>query len=316
MRFLLYLSLLSTMLFSSELLIFYESSYSSFVNKEIIQDSEMHTFSPNNTTLLLSQIHCTNKTMDFLKQFGASNFSENQTYLVYISKSCIPADSISLRFDKCLNFFVLNNSFNLSLSPPDLFLEVEQFVESKKPINKEAIKPQINLEDQQSLDMATHTYDKDSITNTGGTKKAEAQESTRSKQTNEVNTDLQVYELFKLVITLLIILSTIALVVYTFVFRPELFSSVSISTPDKAQVYKVLSNPVRVDILRSIVEVDRILTDISSHIGKTKSTTSEHLDKLLKAGLITRIKRKGRKFVYYRITSYGRRVLIDLETKE
>lgn len=78
---------------------------------------------------------------------------------------------------------------------------------------------------------------------------------------------------------------------------------------DDIEVHKALSNETRIDILNELSDVQRIPTDISSRLGKSKATISEHLERLIEAGLIERVEIPGKKFVYYKITSKGKDAL-------
>jgi len=75
------------------------------------------------------------------------------------------------------------------------------------------------------------------------------------------------------------------------------------------EVHKALSNETRIGILNELSDVNRIPTDLSSRLGKSKATVSEHLERLIEAGLIERIEVPGKKFVYYKITSKGKDAL-------
>ncbi|VVB65519.1 von Willebrand factor type A domain protein [Candidatus Gugararchaeum adminiculabundum] len=75
------------------------------------------------------------------------------------------------------------------------------------------------------------------------------------------------------------------------------------------QTYKVLSSDTRQDILQELLEGDRTPTDLSSKLGKSKSTVVEHLDKMVEAGMIEKIERPGKKFVFYKLTRKGKDAL-------
>lgn len=63
-------------------------------------------------------------------------------------------------------------------------------------------------------------------------------------------------------------------------------------------------------ILEQLEEAERIPTDIALRIKKSKSTVVEHLDSLVKQGYVERISNPERKFVFYRLSHFGRQVLI------
>ncbi len=73
----------------------------------------------------------------------------------------------------------------------------------------------------------------------------------------------------------------------------------------------LLSNNLRMNMLVELREADKIPTYFSTKYDRSKSTISEHLDKLVSAGLVERIQNKGKKFVYYRITREGKNKLRD-----
>lgn len=75
------------------------------------------------------------------------------------------------------------------------------------------------------------------------------------------------------------------------------------------EVHKALSSETRIGILNDLSDVERIPTDLSSRLGKSKATISEHLERLVEAGLVEKMEVPGKKFVYYRITSRGKDAL-------
>ncbi|OIO20810.1 hypothetical protein COV61_01280 [Candidatus Micrarchaeota archaeon CG11_big_fil_rev_8_21_14_0_20_47_5] len=94
--------------------------------------------------------------------------------------------------------------------------------------------------------------------------------------------------------------SAFALIIYQIFFRPQMMDY---------DVHKALSNETRVGILSELSEVEKIPTDLSSKLDKSKATIAEHLERLVQAGLVEKIEKPGRKFVFYRITSKGRSAL-------
>ncbi|GEM_PF-2822258 len=79
---------------------------------------------------------------------------------------------------------------------------------------------------------------------------------------------------------------------------------------ESPEVRMALSNETRVAIMRELEEVERIPTDISTRIGKSKATISEHLEQLVKVGLLEKVQTPGRKFVYYKLSSKGRTIMV------
>jgi DNA-binding transcriptional ArsR family regulator len=70
---------------------------------------------------------------------------------------------------------------------------------------------------------------------------------------------------------------------------------------------KVLSSNTRLEILKHLSESQMTLTDLSRVLDFCKSTVFEHLKKLYDAGLVHRI--TGRKWIYYRLSKHGHRIL-------
>jgi len=77
-----------------------------------------------------------------------------------------------------------------------------------------------------------------------------------------------------------------------------------------AQDERLLQNETRAGIMQELEGADRIPTDLSSKLGKSKATIVEHLDALSEAGFVERIATPGKKFVYYRLTQKGKRMLL------
>jgi len=79
---------------------------------------------------------------------------------------------------------------------------------------------------------------------------------------------------------------------------------------DGHEVERLLSNGTRAGIMEELSVADKIPTDLSIRLGKSKATVVEHLDALVMAGLVERIETQGRKFVYYRLTQKGKQALL------
>ena len=73
---------------------------------------------------------------------------------------------------------------------------------------------------------------------------------------------------------------------------------------------KLLDNPTRAGIMEELSSADKIPTDISSKLGKSKASVVEHLSALMEAGLVERIATPGKKFVFYKLTQKGRQALL------
>jgi len=73
---------------------------------------------------------------------------------------------------------------------------------------------------------------------------------------------------------------------------------------------KLLDNPTRAGIMEELSSADKIPTDISNKLGKSKAAVVEHLAALSEAGLVERIATPGKKFVFYKLTQKGRQILL------
>jgi predicted transcriptional regulator len=70
-----------------------------------------------------------------------------------------------------------------------------------------------------------------------------------------------------------------------------------------------------VNILKKLDERFQLtLTDLATEFSLAPSTISEHLDKLVSAGLIAQVD-KGMKWKYYRLTSKGKKILNPYEKR-
>ena len=73
------------------------------------------------------------------------------------------------------------------------------------------------------------------------------------------------------------------------------------------RLLKVLSSKTRLEILKRLSESQMTLSDLARVLDFCKSTVFEHLKMLYEAGLVYRI--TGRKWIYYRLSKHGVRVL-------
>ena len=73
---------------------------------------------------------------------------------------------------------------------------------------------------------------------------------------------------------------------------------------------KLLDNPTRAGIMEELSSADKIPTDISNKLGKSKAAVVEHLAALSEAGLVERVATPGKKFVFYKLTQKGRQILL------
>ena len=76
------------------------------------------------------------------------------------------------------------------------------------------------------------------------------------------------------------------------------------------QTERLLENETRSGILEELETADKIPTDLSLKLGKSKATIVEHLGALLEAGFVEKLATPGKKFVYYRLTRKGKQALL------
>lgn len=74
------------------------------------------------------------------------------------------------------------------------------------------------------------------------------------------------------------------------------------------ETLKVLSSDTRLDILKSLSERKKTVTELAENLNLSKSTVHEHLKLLTKAGLVKRIDTSN-KWVYYGLTWKGFRLI-------
>ncbi|MHA2068874.1 MAG: ArsR/SmtB family transcription factor, partial [Candidatus Thorarchaeota archaeon] len=78
--------------------------------------------------------------------------------------------------------------------------------------------------------------------------------------------------------------------------------------------FKALSSDTRIGILKSLKRRRKMLAELSKELRMSNSTVKEHLDNLVKVGLIVQID-DGHKWKYYELTRKGRHILHPEETK-
>jgi len=100
-----------------------------------------------------------------------------------------------------------------------------------------------------------------------------------------------------------IVISAIA--VYMFAYRQQ-----AVVMQEPPEVQQALASETKVAIMSDLMEVERIPTDISNRLGKSKATVSEHLEQLVATGLVEKVEMEGRKFVYYRLSHKGKAALL------
>jgi len=78
--------------------------------------------------------------------------------------------------------------------------------------------------------------------------------------------------------------------------------------------FKALASEVRVEVLRQLESRRMTVTDLSNAMNLAKPTLLEHLERLLSAGLVTKLD-EGRKWIYYELTRRGRGILHPHQVK-
>jgi DNA-binding transcriptional ArsR family regulator len=74
------------------------------------------------------------------------------------------------------------------------------------------------------------------------------------------------------------------------------------------KVFEALSSETRIRILKHVKNKGMTVTELSKILGTSKSTVSQHLDKLVEAGLVKKSD-EGRKWVHYELTEKGKKIL-------
>lgn len=80
------------------------------------------------------------------------------------------------------------------------------------------------------------------------------------------------------------------------------------------QTFKALSNETRVEVLKALEIRRHTQSELAESLDVSVPTIKEHLDALVKAGLIERFE-EGRKWKYYGLTSKGKGILQPEELK-
>jgi DNA-binding transcriptional ArsR family regulator len=70
-------------------------------------------------------------------------------------------------------------------------------------------------------------------------------------------------------------------------------------------ILKVLAVDTRIEIMKQLQQGSRTPSDISKRLHKRDSTIVEHLDALVKAGLVKKVEQPGKKWVFYTLTEKG-----------
>jgi len=80
------------------------------------------------------------------------------------------------------------------------------------------------------------------------------------------------------------------------------------------ETFKVLASETRIGILKKLDNTQMTVSDLARAMDMSKATLLEHLEKLIKTGLIKK-KEDQRKWVYYKLTWKGKNVLHPEKTK-
>ena len=74
-------------------------------------------------------------------------------------------------------------------------------------------------------------------------------------------------------------------------------------------VLKVLSAETRMDILKEIYKGSRWPSDLGKLLNKKDSTIVEHLEALVKVGLVKKLEQPGKKWIFYSLTDKGESII-------
>jgi len=75
------------------------------------------------------------------------------------------------------------------------------------------------------------------------------------------------------------------------------------------KLLKTLTVDTRTDILKNLEKRPMTASELSRKLDKHVTTVSEHLNVLKKSDLVERVERPGRKWIYYRLTKPGQRIV-------
>lgn len=75
------------------------------------------------------------------------------------------------------------------------------------------------------------------------------------------------------------------------------------------ELLKTITVDTRVDILKALEERPMTASELSRFLKKHVTTIFEHLDLLKNSNLVERVERPGRKWIYYRLTKEGKKIL-------
>jgi DNA-binding transcriptional ArsR family regulator len=72
---------------------------------------------------------------------------------------------------------------------------------------------------------------------------------------------------------------------------------------------KALGSETRLEILRRLGERQMTESEVSRSIGKHVTTVAQHMRVLERRNLVERMERPGRKWIYYKLSSSGKRIV-------
>ncbi len=98
----------------------------------------------------------------------------------------------------------------------------------------------------------------------------------------------------------------VGVLMLAFIFKVAMWQ---VARQEQMQIHRMLGSESRMDILSILSEGEKNLTYISNTLGKSKATTVEHLDKLVKANLVEKLENPDRKFVFYRLSGSGKALI-------
>jgi DNA-binding transcriptional ArsR family regulator len=81
------------------------------------------------------------------------------------------------------------------------------------------------------------------------------------------------------------------------------------------EVFKVIASDTKRKIIKELSKGSRTPSDLSKILNKNKSTIVEHLDKLKNAGLVEKIEKPGKKWVFYMLTEQGESIVSSRTNK-
>lgn len=83
----------------------------------------------------------------------------------------------------------------------------------------------------------------------------------------------------------------------------------------KEEIFKVIASDTRRKIIKELSKGSRTPSDLSKILNKNKSTIVEHLSKLKDVGLVEKIRKPGRKWIFYALTERGKDI-VSLRTNK